>query len=144
LIRALKERGSYPAAEFMAAAILAGAPKWLLTPDAVLVPVPADPWRRRVRGIDHARVLSEAISRRSAHETIALLGRAHGRRQARLDRAGRVSANTVISARSGPAPATAVLIDDVHTTGATLHAAATALTAAGTGRIGCLTFGRSI
>jgi predicted amidophosphoribosyltransferase len=54
-------------------------------------------------------------------------------------RAGRVA----IVAR-GPAPGRVALVDDVHTTGATLEAAAGALLAAGTREVVAVTYARTL
>jgi len=144
LIRALKERGAIQAADLMAATIVARAPARVLLDGAVLVPVPADPWRRRRRGIDHAAVLADAIARRSGNDIVAALQRRPGGRQAGRSRAQRVAAGPTVQANGALVGRDAVLVDDVHTTGATLHAAALALNKAGAGRIACVTFGRSI
>src|SRR4051812_20281396 len=55
VVNGLKERGALKLADTMAAQIAVAAPDTLWEPDAVLVPVPADPWRRRRRGVDHGR-----------------------------------------------------------------------------------------
>lgn len=144
LVRALKERGAHPAAELMAATIVARAPRQLLAAHAVLVPVPADPWRKRVRGIDHAAALADAIARRTGQEVVPALRRSLGGRQARRDRSGRIAAGPSVHLRAVELGPDAVLVDDVHTTGATLHAAASALETAGVKHRRCLTFARSI
>ncbi len=107
-------------------------------PDA-LVPVPLHASRLRQRGYDQALELARPLSR--ALE-IPLLERALFRtrataaqseldaeaRQRNLRRAFSVDART-------PLPAHVALVDDVMTTGATLHAAARTLLAAGAGRV---------
>jgi predicted amidophosphoribosyltransferase len=44
----------------------------------------------------------------------------------------------------GEAPRRVVLVDDIYTTGATAGAAATALRAAGAGRVDVITFARAV
>lgn len=144
LIRALKERGARPVAELMAATMVARAPARVLMGEAVLVPVPADPWRRRVRGIDHAAVLAEAVARRSGLHAASVLRRQHSGRQAGQSRTVRIADGPTVHAHGVAVGQPVVLVDDVHTTGATLNAAALALKASGAGPIVCLTFGRSI
>jgi predicted amidophosphoribosyltransferase len=47
-------------------------------------------------------------------------------------------------AATGPVPTHALLVDDVHTTGATLHAAARALKQAGAERVHAVTYARTL
>lgn len=76
-VRALKERGAAPAAAFMAAAMTARTPPLLLPEGVTVVPVPADPWRRRRRRIDHALVLAVAVAARAGLPCAAPLRRSH-------------------------------------------------------------------
>ena len=145
LVTALKFRGRLAVADLMAAQIAAGAPAGLLAPPAVLVPVPAHPRRRRERGFDQAERLARALSRRSRLPVRAPLRRAPtAARQLGASRAARLAPERLKIAAAGPAPARVVLVDDVHTTGATLRACAAALRAAGAGRIACVTYARAL
>jgi predicted amidophosphoribosyltransferase len=129
----------------MAAQIAGAAPSQLLSPpDAVLVPVPAQPARRRARGYDQAELIAGALSRRTGLRLARVLSRRGAAGQlgaaASVRRApGRLD----IRVRSA-APWLAVLVDDVHTTGATLDACAAALKRAGTRRVVALTWARTL
>jgi predicted amidophosphoribosyltransferase len=148
LVVALKERGAVGLAALMAAQIAAAAPACLWDEGAVLVPVPADPWRRRRRGVDHTGRLAAELSARVERPVVTALARAGPRRrhvhQTRAQRlradAGGVQART----RAGPLPRTVILVDDVHTTGATLDACALALKGSGVARVVAVTYARTL
>jgi predicted amidophosphoribosyltransferase len=146
VVAALKERGAVPVAGLMAAQIAAAAPPELLA-GATLVPVPADPWRRRARGVDHTGRLARELGRRCERPVARALVRRPSRseRHARMRRAERLAGGHLpIAALPGRAPDIAVLVDDVHTTGATLHACAEALRAAGASSVRAITYARTL
>jgi predicted amidophosphoribosyltransferase len=170
LVAALKFDGALPIADLMAAQISAAAPGSLLTPprDTLserepaaghppsmpipppetgtlsLVPIPAHPAHARARGFDQARRLAEALSRRTGLPMDPCLHRAGSKTsQLGLTRRARLRAGGIEIAAAGPVPAQPVLVDDVHTTGATLEAAARALKDAGAGRIAAVTYART-
>jgi predicted amidophosphoribosyltransferase len=143
-VHALKLRGLIAAADLMAAQIAAGAPPELLA-GGVLVPVPGHPQRRRRRGFDQAERIAAALSRRAGLPASGCLRRAGSAppqagagREQRLRRAG-----TAIGV-DGPSPERAVLVDDVHTTGATLDACARALKAAGSHTVIAVSYARTL
>jgi predicted amidophosphoribosyltransferase len=143
LVLALKASGRRAAAGAMAARLAAQAPAGLLA--GALVPVPADPARRRARGLDHTALLAAELARRTGLPLAPCLRRAPGARaQTGASRAQRLRAGRVAVEPRGPAPARAVLVDDVHTTGATLSACAGALRAAGAGEVVAVTFARTL
>ncbi|BAV95768.1 competence protein F [Lysobacter enzymogenes] len=106
---------------------------------ATLIPVPLHRSRLRQRGYDQALELARPLSRR-----LGLPLRANGLHrardtppQSRLDAAQRRRnlRDAFAWTADAPPPAHAILIDDVMTTGATLHAAAQALQRAGAQRV---------
>jgi predicted amidophosphoribosyltransferase len=145
LVAALKFRGALPAARLMAAQIAASAPCELID-GAVLVPVPLHPARRRARGFDQAALIAAALAARTGRPLAACLRRG-GRptRQLGADRAGRreAAARQELSAH-GTVPPYALLVDDVHTTGATFDACAHALRAAGAPRVAAVAYARAL
>lgn len=107
-------------------------------PDA-LVPVPLHRRRLRERGYNQAREIAAPLARQLGVRLRGdLLQRIrHTQPQSRLDadaRQGNLDEAFTVSVR-GPLPAHVVLVDDVMTTGATLHAAAWALREAGVHRV---------
>jgi ComF family protein len=145
IVQALKFRGALPLADLMAAQIAAGAPHELLDVEGVLVPVPAHPSRARARGFDHAALLAAALSRRTGLPVADCLRRGGDpTRQLGARRRERLASGRIAVAARGQVPARPVLVDDVHTTGATLDACARALRAAGARRVVALTYSRTL
>lgn len=145
LVAALKFDGALPLADLMAAQMAAAAPLGLLaSPTPTLVPVPAHPARARGRGFDQAQRLAAALARRTGLPLAPCLRRAGtARPQLGLSRRARLRRGGIEIGAAGPVPDHAVLVDDVHTTGATLDAAACALRTAGARRIVALTYTRT-
>lgn len=116
------------------AGTLAGAPR----PDA-LVPLPLHRARLRSRGFDQTLELARPLARALAlplRDDLLVRARATAP-QSRLDAAARRrNLRGAFSVRiDGPLPVHVALVDDVMTTGATLHAAADALRRAGVARV---------
>ena len=141
LVRALKFHGASRIARAMAALIVANAPAAMLAGD--LVPVPLHPARRRARPFNQAALIGSAISGRTGLGLADCLRRAGpDRRQVGRGRAARLTGPGAIKAAGRPPP-TALLVDDVVTTGATLAACAGALREAGSERIRAIAFART-
>jgi len=137
LVHAWKERGLRTLADEAAELVVARVPR----PDAQLVTfVPADGWRARQRGHHPAERLARAVAEQWALPCEPLLRRVGtARRQRGLTLTQRK--HNVRAAFSALRKAeSAVLVDDVYTTGATAHAAAAALA----GRIEVVTFARAV
>lgn len=146
LVVALKVRGALPVADVMAAQIAAGVPDELLA-GATLVPVPAHPARRRARGHDQAQRLAGALAARTGLAISPCLRRRGGAaaaRQVGAGRGARLQAGRHAVGVNAPPPRVAALVDDVHTTGATLDTCARALRAGGTNRVIALAYARTL
>lgn len=145
LVAALKFHGALPAARLMAAQMAATAPRDLLA-GATLVPVPLHPARLRARGFDQAALLAAALGARLELPVAACLRRDGApTRQLGADRDARgAAARRHLLRVHGPAPSPLLLVDDVHTTGATFDACARALRAAGARRVGALAYCRTL
>lgn len=141
LVAALKFRRLLPVADLMADRIHWLAPAHMLS--GAIVPVPPAPSRLRRRGFDPAGELAAALAERLDSPLEACLGRRGGHRQVGRRRSERLGQPPRIYA-TGKAPRSALLVDDVLTTGATLSACAQALRAAGAARVVAVTFARRL
>jgi ComF family protein len=145
LVHALKFRAALGVADVMAAQIAAGAPAGLLGPPAVLVPVPTHATRRRARGFDHGEQLARALAERTGLEVARCLIRSGAAtRQAGSSRAARRAPGRIEVRVRGDPPLSVVLVDDVHTTGATLEACARALRRAGAHTVCAVAYARAL
>ena len=145
-MHALKFAAARPLAQVMAAQIAADRRAARFTqPPATVVPVPAHPRRRRARGFDPAELIAVALARRTGLPLRRALcrGRAPSHQLGTTRAARRDAANLHFAAR-GRAPERVVLVDDVHTTGATLDACARALREAGSEHVAAITWARTL
>jgi predicted amidophosphoribosyltransferase len=139
LIAALKFRSLLACVEPIAVALAAAPPELL---DGVLVPVLPSPARLRRRGFDPAYEIAAALAERRGLELAPCLARGDGPRQVGRPRRERIARPPAVRL-AAPAPPSAVLLDDVQTTGATLAACAAALRRGGALRVTALTFARA-
>jgi predicted amidophosphoribosyltransferase len=144
LVRALKFQGRAALADAMAAQLVANAPPGLLC--GTVVPVPVHNEHRKRRGIDHAAALATAVAARAGlaysdclervGDPLTQVGRG------RVERMG--GPHGAIRVRAGiEVPGSAVVVDDVLTTGATLVACFRALSESGCGRMTAVAFART-
>jgi predicted amidophosphoribosyltransferase len=141
LVAALKFRAQLPIASLAAVRMAALAPPPILVGRSV-VPVPAAPSRRRSRGFDPAARIACEFAKQADLPLSACLRREGGPRQVGRPRAERLADPPRVRA-AGAVPPSAVLVDDVMTTGATLGACAAALRVAGADGVTAVTFART-
>ena len=152
LVAALKFGAALPVATLMAAHMAANLPADLRSGSAesqmatALVPVPPQSRARppaRVRPGGRARRLRSPRGSGCPRARACAAATARAARSARRARSGAVPAACRSSSAAAP-PARALLVDDVHTTGATLDACAHALAAGGCGEVVALTYARTL
>lgn len=145
LLRALKFRGAVGVAGLLAAQMAANAPSWAHGAAAAVVPAPPVATRARRRGYDPAALLAAGLARRldlPVADCLARSGRAArqlGARRSERREPGRIG----VRATATPPPSV-LLVDDVHTTGATLASCARALREAGATSVHALTYARAL
>lgn len=128
-----------PLAQLMAQRIAAPAA------GSVLVPIPQSPSRRRERGFNQAELLASQLAREWGLPVQGALMRPDdGRHQRGASRGARLGQVQGAFRAQGRAPHHAVLVDDVLTTGSTITAAARALRAAGSARVGAVVTARVV
>lgn len=143
LVGALKFNGALAVADPMAALMVAAAPAERLR--GTLVPVPLHPAQRRKRGFSHAQRLAAALGGRTGMAVSDCLARGGlNRRQVGRDRAARLRGPAGMIRARGAVPQSAVLVDDVTTTGATLAACTAVLLEAGAEEVKALVFARTL
>ena len=109
------------------------------------MPVPAHRGRRRRRGFDAAALLAAALAGRTGLPLAPCLRRVdRGRRQVGRGPGAPAQRRPLRGGAGGAPPRAALLVDDVHTTGATLDACARALKAGGAEAVAAVTYARTL
>lgn len=142
IVRTYKDKGERRLATFMAEVSARYiAPAWRTS---LLTYVPDTLEARRRRGFDHAQELARAVAETAGLPCAGLFLPPRSIDQRRLSRRERFAnmAAAVQLAPRAPVPPSAIIFDDICTTGSTLYAAADALHAAGCATVYALTFGR--
>jgi len=128
---------------------------WQFQPGAVILPIPSSALALRRRGFNPAAEIARAAGSRlgiAVRSDILFVQERHAVRQSTLSRAQRlgrvpdrfgVRYEKLSPARHGHGLLQVVLLDDVMTTGSTLHAAACALRAAGVDSVVALAVART-
>jgi predicted amidophosphoribosyltransferase len=143
LVQALKFRAALPVVRLMAAQVAATMPDELRR--GAVVPVPPQARRRRARGFDPAGALAADVAARLELPLAPVLARRdRAARQTRAGRSARRAAGRIVVEAVRPAPAEVLLVDDVHTTGATLDACARVLVGAGSRVVVAVAYARTL
>jgi predicted amidophosphoribosyltransferase len=118
--------------------------EWLDWAGGVAV-LPASPGAFGRRGFDHGALLAAEFARAAKLPALDLLRALPHRDQRRLSRGGRADNATasIVTIPRAHVPARVLVLDDVMTTGATLHAAAIALLEAGADEVRAVAVARA-
>lgn len=146
LVLELKFHGRLELADVMSAQMAANLPADLRRSGAVIVPVPAHRGRRRRRGHDPVEALAAGLARRTRLPLERCLRRTDSSaRQVGATRVERTGGGRIaVEVTRTPVPARVLLVDDVHTTGATLEACARVLRAGGARWVAGVAYARAL
>lgn len=142
LVGQLKFLGSKGAADVMTGLM----PAYDFVPGTIVTHAPTSADRIRQRGYDQAAVLAKAYARRHALPYVPCLfrlSRKHQVGKSRTERIEQMQDAFAVGYGSPVSGRTILLVDDVFTTGATIHAAAAALYSGGVEQVEGIVFARA-
>jgi competence protein ComFC len=120
LIAKWKYRGDYKMAEvFIDGFESAFKKQFSFLKNPVMIPIPLSGERMEERAFNQAKQLAQFLP----GETVEVLSRKHSEKQSKKSRVERMSSDNPFLAK-GPIYKPAILVDDIYTTGSTLHHAA--------------------
>lgn len=144
LVHALKFDGVRNVVDILAPAMGEVASGMCLPQDTVVTWVTMPEKRRLARGMDHARLLAEALGKAQGLPVRQMLLRVKTTREQHTLRSAERRRNLVGAFRAtGPVAHPVLIVDDVYTTGATMKACTKALMDAGATQVYGLTVARS-
>lgn len=140
LISQFKYRGDYQLVSCFEQAFLTSFRQAFpsLPDETKLVPIPLSEKRLASRAFNQAEALADLLP----NEQLPLLKRVEGEKQAKKNRRARLSMKNPFALSVAHEPVPVILIDDIYTTGATIHHAAHVLKANGYQSIASFTLAR--
>lgn len=136
VIARFKYRGDFKLAECLGSVIRKTLSKRKFD---LITPIPLSEERLKERGFNQATALIEAAGLPTTH----LLTRMHSEKQSKKTRAQRIGGGSVFRLEKGNLEGKKVLVvDDIYTTGATLHGAAKVLIEGGAKEVSAITLAR--
>jgi ComF family protein len=144
-VLAFKFGGASAAAADMATPMYRLLEDWAPPVDAV-VPVPLGGMRQRTRGYNQAALLAGAVAKLSGRPLESQAIRRTSNTPPQTQQVDAIARRRNVKEAFGPGKkslsGSVLLVDDVTTTGATLHACSRVLIDAGAAQVHCLTFAR--
>ena len=139
-IARFKYRGDYALVEAFAKVFIDGVKNCfpMLPDETKLVPIPLSEARLKSRAFNQA----EALAKLLPYQTVSVLKRTAGEKQAKKNRQARLAMENPFEINGEIEPAPVIIIDDIYTTGATIHHAARILKEAGCQSVASFTLAR--
>jgi len=135
-----KYRGDYALVEAFADVFADGVKNCfpMLPDETKLVPIPLSEARLKSRAFNQAEALASLLP----YEMVSMLKRTTGEKQAKKNRQARLAMENPFELSAETVPESVIIIDDIYTTGTTIHHAAKVLKDAGCKKIVSFTLAR--